>query len=122
MVKHCNFNILEALEPWCDRIYLEDDMQVITDSYFEKEQSNTTYDLKKRVLNLGSNYPEGENDIVVVFDGRKFSNESYKIIQSLPDIITESGEVGSFELDCFEITINNMNTYEKDLIKCNTSY
>ena len=122
VIKHCNFQMLEVLEPWCDRIYLEDDMQVITDSYIQKEQSNTTYDLKKRVLNLGSNYPEGENDIVVVFDGHKFTNESYRIIQNLSDIITESGEVGTFELDCFEITINNMNTYEKDLIKCNTSY
>ena len=122
VIKHCNFQMLEVLEPWCDRIYLEDDMQVITDSYIQKEQSNTTYDLKKRVLNLGSNYPEGENDIVVMFNVHRFTNESYRIIQNLSDIITESGEVGTFELDCFEITINNMNTYEKELIKCNTIY
>lgn len=121
VIKHCNFDILSVLEPWCDRLYLEDDMQVITDSYIEKEQPNTIYDLKKRVLNLSSNYPEGENDIVVTFDGKRFTNESYRIIQNLPDIITESGEVGAFELDCFEITINNMTTYEKDLVICNTS-
>lgn len=117
VIKHCNFQMLEVLEPWCDRIYLEDDMQVITDSYIQKEQSNTTYDLKKRVLNLGSNYPEGENDIVVVFDGHKFTNESYRIIQNLSDIITESGEVGTFELDIFKITINSLETYEHTLIK-----
>lgn len=122
VVGHCNYTLVEALEPWCDRLYLEDDMQVITDSYIEKEQPNTIYDLRKRVLNLSSNYPEGENDIVVTFDGRMFSNESFRIIQNLPDIISESGEIGTFELDCFTITINSMNTYEKDLIKCNTSY
>jgi FkbM family methyltransferase len=116
VVKHCNLPLLEALEPWCDRIYIEDTMQVITDSYIEKEQSNTKFDLKKRVLTIEYNYPEGENDIVVEFDARMFTQNSFSIIQNLSDIITESGEVGVFELDCFKITINHLETYEKNLI------
>lgn len=120
IVRHCNFNMLELLEPWCDRIYIEDDMQVITDSYLQKEQANTNYDLKKRVLNLAYNSPYNENDIIVEFDRNNFTQNSYNIIQQLSDIITESGEIGIFELDCFKITINNLETYEKDLIICNT--
>ena len=116
VIKHCNLPLLEALEPWCDRIYIEDTMQVITDSYIEKEQSNTKFDLKKRVLTIEYNYPEGENDIVVEFDARMFTQNSFNIIQNLSDIITESGEIGVFELDCFKITINHLETYEKNLI------
>jgi glycosyltransferase involved in cell wall biosynthesis len=116
VIKHCNLPLLEALEPWCDRIYIEDTMQVITDSYIEKEQPNTKFDLKKRVLTIEHNYPEGENDIVVEFDARMFTQNSFNIIQNLSDIITESGEIGVFELDCFKITINHLETYEKNLI------
>lgn len=116
VIKHCNLPLLETLEPWCDRIYIEDTMQVITDSYIEKEQPNTKFDLKKRVLTIEYNYPEGENDIVVEFDARMFTQNSFNIIQNLSDIITESGEIGVFELDCFKITINHLETYEKNLI------
>lgn len=122
VIKHCNLQLLQALEPWCDRIYIEDDMQVLTDTYIQHEQPNTKYDLSKRVLSLNHNHPEGENDIIVIFDIRNFTNDSFNIIQNLSDIITQSGEVGTFQVDCFEIIINNMTTYEKDLIICNTTY
>jgi glycosyltransferase involved in cell wall biosynthesis len=122
VAKNANIQIVEMLEPWCDRLYIEDEMEVIKSHYIENEQPNTKYDLNKRILNINHNYPEGENDIVVVFDAKRFNQGHYNIIQNLSDIITESGEVGTFELDCFEIIINNTNTYEKDLIKCNTTY
>lgn len=122
IVKNANYQIVEALEPWCDRIYIDDAMGVIKSHYFEKEQINTKYDLTKRVLEIEYNHPIGENDIIVKFDTRQFTNESFNIIQNLSEIITQSGEIGSYELDCFTITINSMQTYEKDLIICNTSY
>jgi glycosyltransferase involved in cell wall biosynthesis len=122
VIKNANSQLVEVLEPWCDRLYIDDEMGVLQSHYIDKEQPNTTYDLKKRILTTSYNNPEGENDIVVSFDGRVFTNQSYGIIQNLSEIITESGEVGTFELDCFKIVINNMSTYEKSLIKCNTSY
>jgi len=109
-----------VLEPWCDRLYLDDEMQLNTDHYIQNEQPNTKFDLKKRVLITRYNDPYSENDIILEFDGRDVTQNSYNIIQNLSEIITESGEVGTFELDCFKITINNMQTYEKDLIICNT--
>lgn len=122
VIKHCNFNILELLEPWCDRIYIEDDMQVLTDSYIQKEQPNTLYDLKKRVLNLSSNYPEGENDIVIEFDCTKLDNDNFQLIQQFSQIISSSGEIGQFELGIFKITINSLETYEDRLITNDNAY
>jgi|LakMenEpi03Aug12_release.lakeMendotaPanAssembly.Ray.scaffolds.fasta_scaffold23727_2 GT2 family glycosyltransferase len=114
VIKKCNEQLLDLLEPWCDRIYIEDDMQVITDSYIHKEQPNTAFDLKKRVFNLKNNYPIGENDVVIEFDGTKLSEQSFNIIQNLSDIIAESGEEGEFELDIFKIHINTLVNYENN--------
>jgi glycosyltransferase involved in cell wall biosynthesis len=119
VIKNSTFQHLEVLELWCDRIYLDDEMQVITDNYIQNEQPNTSFDLKKRVLITRYNDPYSENDIILEFDGRYFTQNSYNIIQNLSDIIAESGEIGTFELDCFKITINNMETYEKNLIYLN---
>lgn len=119
VVRNCNLEMLETLEPWCDRIYIEDEMQVITTAYIESEQPNTRFDLTKRIFHIGHNYPEGENDIVVVFDATQLGNHNWQYIQQLPEIIADNGEVGEFKLDCFNIIINNMETYEKNLIKRN---
>ena len=116
VVKKCNIQLLEVLEPWCDRIYIEDDIHVIIDSYIEKEQPNTSFDLTKRVFHVGHNNPIGENDIVVEFDATQLTQQSFQILQQLPNIIKESGEIGEFELDIFKITINHIEEYQNDLI------
>jgi hypothetical protein len=38
--------------------------------------------------------------------------QSYKIIQDLSQIIQDSGEIGSFELDIFNITIKSLKSKE----------
>jgi glycosyltransferase involved in cell wall biosynthesis len=117
-VKSCTASLLELLEPWCDRIYIDDDMQVLTADYIEREQSNTTFDLTKRVFCIGFNDPMSENDIVVEIDSNRMSNQDYMYIQQLAEIIQQSGEIGSFQLGTLNITINHLETYEKDLIIC----
>jgi glycosyltransferase involved in cell wall biosynthesis len=116
VVKSCNSQALESFEPWCDKIYIDDEMGVLFASYYENGHKNTSYDLKKRILNTKYNDPQGENDIIVEFDIKQFTQQSYNIMQQLPEIIKESGEVGSFELDIFKITINNLTEYQNDLI------
>jgi glycosyltransferase involved in cell wall biosynthesis len=117
VVHNCNLQLLEILEPWCDRIYTNEVYNIgrMWD-YVEMEQSNTKFDLSKRVLTIENNEPLTENDIVVEFDGKLLTNENFQLLQQLPEIIKESGEIGEFELDIFKITINNLQTYEKDLI------
>jgi glycosyltransferase involved in cell wall biosynthesis len=117
-VKNCNFEMLKVFEPWCDRIYIQDEMGVLQVAYCETEQKNTSYDLTKRVLTLGYNYPIGENDIVVEFDAKQFTQQSFNILQQLSEIIKQSGEVGQFELDIFKVTINSLTEYQNDLIVC----
>jgi glycosyltransferase involved in cell wall biosynthesis len=117
VVKQCNLQLLETLEPWCDRIYIEDDMQVLTSHYIDKEQPNTQFDLSKRVLCIGHNDPIGENDIVVEFDATQLNQQNFQIIQQLSEIIKDSGEIGEFELGNLKITINSLTEYQKDLIK-----
>jgi glycosyltransferase involved in cell wall biosynthesis len=118
VVNNCNSEMLEAFEPWCDRIYINDELGILFAAYYETEHKNTSYDLKKRVLNTKWNDPQGENDIVVEFDGKQITQQSFSVIQQLAEIIKESGEVGEFELDVFKITINSLIEYQKDLIVC----
>jgi len=115
IVKKCNLKLLGALEPWCDRIYIEN--QDIVDIYIDREQENTSFDLSKRVFIKSNNDPIGENDIVVEFDVTRLTNENFKLLQQLPSIIQESGEIGEFELDIFKITINHLEEYQNNLIK-----
>lgn len=113
-VYNCNQSLLELLEVWCDVIWVNEN---IIEEYIQKEQVNTKYDLKKRVHNIENSDVKDYMDIAVEFDAKNFTQDSFNIIQNLPDIITESGEVGEFTLDCFTITIQQLETYEKNLIR-----
>lgn len=116
VVKKCNENLLKVLEPWCDRIYIEDEMQVLTSHYIDKEQKNTSFDLNKRVLCIGHNDPIGENDIVIEFDATQLTQQNFQLLQQMPSIIKESGEIGEFEIDIFRITISNLEELQNNLI------
>jgi glycosyltransferase involved in cell wall biosynthesis len=118
VVKNCNLPLLKALEPWCDRIYVDEVFSIgRAHDYIEQEQSNTKFDLSKRVLYIGNNYPEGENDVVVVFDANQFTQQSFQLIQNLSDIITDTNDTGEFKIDCLSIIVNSLETYDHTLIK-----
>ena len=119
VIKNCNEQLLELLEPWCSTMYVDTYFHfktlAFTEDYINKEQPNTMFDLNDRVRGF---YDEKNNDILVKFDGDKFNNNSFNVIQQLSEILANDElEVGSFELDVFEIQINKIKTYEKDLIK-----
>lgn len=112
VVHNCNIHALSALEPWCDRIYVDNKFD-----YIETEQSKTKFDLSKRVLTIRQNDPEGENDIVIEFDCAKFTQRSFELLQQIPQIVKESGELGAFELEDLKIVINRIEEKQNDLIK-----
>jgi GT2 family glycosyltransferase len=125
VVHNCTLPVLEALEPWCDRIYIEDEMEVIVNAYIEREQPNTRYDLRTRVLHINQNVPNDENDIIVAFDVKRITNTDFQYIQQLPEILaadsllSEFNQPGeTFALGNLLITIWSAETYEKNLIKC----
>ena len=114
IVKKCNSNLLEALEPWCNTIYIKDDRQVLTTHYLDKEQPNTSFNLNERIKPFDN---KKNNEILVTIDGNKFTQQDFEYIQQLPEILKDSGEIGSFGLSNLHIDIIQINTYEKKLIK-----
>jgi glycosyltransferase involved in cell wall biosynthesis len=119
-----NLQLLQALEPWCDRIYTEEVFNVIgrAHDYIEMEQDNTKFDLTKRVLIKDENEPYAENDIIVEFDANYLSQEDFNTIQNLSDIITQTCKdvedfTGEYQIGNLKVTIMNLDTYEHELIK-----
>ena len=55
-------------------------------------------------------------DIIVEIDGNNFTQQDFQYISNLNDIITDSGDIGTFELGNIKVTINQIKDYSKDLI------
>jgi GT2 family glycosyltransferase len=114
VIHNCNLQLLEVLEPWCDGIYVDERFNIGRAwDYVEMEQANTKFDLSKRVKNIKDTPTE---NIIIEFDATQLNNSNFQLIQQLPEIIHDSGEIGEFELDIFKITINNLEKYEHTLI------
>jgi hypothetical protein len=113
---NCTEQVLRALEPWCDNIYVADGLSSMVEEYIRQEQPNTMFDLRGRIRSLNE---LSQNDIIVTMNAeqlnRTYDNMSY--LTSLSDIISDSGEVGEFQLDIFNIEIRALKTYEHELIK-----
>jgi len=113
VITGCRDDILYELEPWCSNIYVD---SPLVNEYIEKEQSETDFDLRDRVQGL---FDAGGNDITLEFNAGDFNQESFNIITSLSEILANDElEVGEFELGIFNIKVNKVKTYEKELIKC----
>ena len=114
VVEKCNLNTLAVYEPWCSTIYIDDEMGVLEASYYELEQQHTLINLKDKIKQIKHDIPN--NDIIVKFDATLMNQDSFNMLTQLPEIITESGDIGEFELDIFKIKIQSLNTYERNLI------
>jgi glycosyltransferase involved in cell wall biosynthesis len=110
IVKNCNVQLLETLEPWCSTIYTDGDY--IT--YQKQESLKTSFDLDERIKPYDN---EKNNAIFVEIDGSNISQQDFQIIQQLSEIIQDSGEIGRFELGNLVIEVIQLNTYENNLIK-----
>lgn len=110
IINNCGQQLLEVLEPRCSTIYIDCDYK----QYIEKEQPNTSFDLQERIKPYNN---EKQNEILVSFDASKLNQNNFQLLQQLPDIIKDSGEVVSFQIDIFTIYIIQMNEYQNTLIK-----
>ena len=110
IIENGAYSLLHTLEPWCDNINISIEKSEI-DKYIKEEQPNTNYNLSERINQNVS------NDIEIIFDGNKFTQNSFNIIQQIPAIL-ESNEIepGEFEIDIFKIKVNKAKTYEQTLI------
>ena len=114
VAQNCTKDLLRELEPWCSTIYVESS---IIDEYRNEEQKDTDFDLLDRIKPYDN---EKNNEVLVSFDCSKLTADSFQVIVNLSDIIKDSGELGHMEYEIFTFNINSLNTYEKDLIVCNT--
>ena len=123
VVTSCNYDTLRYLEPFCDRIYIEDEMQVLYSYYWDEFQKDTEFDLSKRVLNLNTNDPDGENDIVVFMNNKTLNQQDYETIPLLSRIMGQIDSPGIYGVGNLTIKVNYIITYEKDYITLdNTDY
>ena len=111
IVKNSNIQLLEALEPWCSTIYTDNDRM----KYISVEQPKTSFILDDKIKPYDN---EKNNQILIQIDGLAFTEQDYLYINQLSEIIADSGELGSFDLGNLYITINNLQTYESELVIC----
>ena len=111
---NANEKILNMLEPWCSNIYVD-----IPDGdvkhYIELEQPNTQFDLTMRFNTSGES--DIMSDIIVEFDARSLTQNSFNFIQQLSEIFDfNEFESGEYEFDIFKIKVNRVKHYENTLI------
>ena len=117
IIKNGSMQLIEALEPWCSTIYINDANGNQYTSYIEKEQPNTIIDLSGRIKPYDN---EKNNEILIEIDGNTFNQQDFTHIQQMSEIIQDSGEVGFHsKLGNVVINIIKMEAYEKTLINCN---
>jgi len=106
-----NINNLRELEPWCSTIYCDSNLG---QHYIKTEQPNTLIDLSERVLPYNN---EKQNQVLVNI-GNIFTQQDFQLIQQLPEILDNNGEIGEFELGNLKISILGLDTFENKLIVC----
>jgi hypothetical protein len=115
VVENCDTNMLKELEPWCSDIYGDwiGHKGYGVNQYIKEEQKDTQFNLSKKIH---SQHIEPKNDIVVKFDVNKLTPQNFQILVNLSEILRDSGEVGTMQLEIFHLDIKSLDTYEKDLI------
>ena len=117
VVENCDNNMLRELEPWCSDMYGDwvGHKGFGVNKYIEEEQPNTKFKLSNK---LHSHHTKPINDIVISFDAQKLTPQNFQIIVNMSEMLSDSGEIGEMEYDIFKFSINSLNTYEKELIVC----
>ena len=113
VIKNCNSQILQALEPWCSTVYTDCINQT---EYKLENRNNTSFNLENRVKQITE---VKNNDVIIEFDATKLTNERFMFLtEQLSDVLNESGELGEMEYDIFKFKIKSLKTYQKELIIC----
>ena len=115
IIRNCNTQLIPTLELFASTIYVDCSYQ----DYIKLEQLNTKFNLDNRIKNI--NEPK-TNQILVEFDATQLNQNNFQLLQQLPQIILESGGLGTFELDIFKIDISGIDRLEKHLIEINSPY
>jgi len=118
LTKPAPVDMIRLLEPWCQYMVVPAREELL--QYIEEEQPNTDYQLDKKLHTDIPNNPI--YDIKVVFNPWELTQQSFAILQNLNKIIKDSGEEGQrFQLDIFDIWIEQMVEHQEDNIVCDSN-
>ena len=109
VVDNIDYNMLHHLEPWCDVIYTDFD----TTQYYNNNKDKTCFNLMDRLLSIDD---DKNNDFIIKFDCKKFSQGSFEILQNIQNILGEIKEPGIYEIDIFTINAATLQNRINDLI------
>ena len=109
VINNCNTNLLNALEPWSNDIYVDCDIS----QYYESEKNNTTDNLLEKLHTIDT---EVRNDVVMVLDGRTFGQQEYNFLMQMQAICKNQGKPGKYKLGNLEVHINKLEDNVNSLI------
>jgi GT2 family glycosyltransferase len=115
IIKNCSIELLTFIELFGE-VYSDCDKRL---DYIELEQQHTKFNLSERVKSY--NAPK-INQILIEFDGSKFTNNYAPLIQQMPEIIMSSGQIGIFDLEIFKLDISEMIKHDSLLIENTSAY
>jgi glycosyltransferase involved in cell wall biosynthesis len=113
VIKNVTLELVEALEPWCDILYTDDEMGIIEAAYYETEHKRTMFDLKSKFKHYKHTTPK--EAIVVEFDAKQFRLAYCDWIAQLPLILDTVTETGVYQFEIFTLKINSLK--KKEMIK-----
>ena len=118
LTEAADVNTIGNLEPYCQYMVVPAEQEI--KQYIEQEQLNTQYNLSEK---FGTRVPDSPiYDIKVVFNPWELTQQSFQILTQLPKIIKDSGEEGQrFQLDIFDIWIEQMVEHQEDNIVCDSN-
>jgi len=114
VIENCDRNLIALVELFGE-VYANNAMP----EYIAAEQPNTKFNLSERVKQF--NAPK-TNQILIYFDGTQFTNNHVGLLYQLPEIIANSGQIGTFELDIFKLDISGMDRLDHQLIHNHSQY
>jgi GT2 family glycosyltransferase len=114
VIENCDRNLIALVELFGE-VYANNAMP----EYIKDEQLHTKFNLSERVKQY--NAPK-TNQILIYFDGTKFTNDHVGLLYQFPEIIANSGQIGTFELDIFKLDISGMDRLDHQLIHNHSQY
>lgn len=113
VLNKANLELVRLLEPWCDKLYIDDQTNTVFSAYYQEEHKNTAYNLKTKILKLPYT---PDTEILVEVDKNTFTQEDFISIQQLPQILQTQGEIGTFKVGNLTVIIKALNEYQNSLI------
>ena len=112
-IKNCNKQILNIIEPWGTNVFVDLNQNIIEE--YIQEQYNSIINLNEKINNSAIN-----NDIELIIDGNKLTNQNINFIFILSEILDDNQlEVGKYQFDIFDIKVNRIKHTEEELIIVN---